>query len=137
FAFDKTGTLTEGRLELGEVVCLSGTSPDELLRVAATAEQKSEHPLGRLILQEAAQRKLPLGPVEEFQAQPGAGITARAGGQTLIVGTRRLLQEHGIELAAEAVERLQQLDAAGQTSLLVARNATVLGILGARDRVRP
>src|SRR5213079_3046871 len=65
FAFDKTGTLTEGRLELGEVVCLSGTSPDELLRVAATAEQKSEHPLARLILREAAERRLLLEAVEE------------------------------------------------------------------------
>src|SRR5581483_11901505 len=60
FAFDKTGTLTEGRLELGEVVPFEGVSADELLRTAATAEQRSEHILARLILQEAAHRELSL-----------------------------------------------------------------------------
>ncbi len=137
FAFDKTGTLTEGRLELGDSVCLHDTTFDELLRVAATAEQKSEHPLARLILHEVAERKLALEPLDEFQAQPGAGVTARSGNNTLIVGTRRLLQEQGIELPASAIGRLEELDAGGQTSLFVARNGDVLGILGARDRVRP
>src|SRR5207248_7626303 len=58
FAFDKTGTLTEGRLELGDVIGLNGTPPEELLRTAATAEQRSEHPLARLILQAAGTRSL-------------------------------------------------------------------------------
>src|SRR5205085_9337248 len=128
---------TEGRLELGELVCLNGTQPDELLAVAASAEQKSEHPIARLILHEATERKLNIAPVEDFQAQPGAGVTARAGGNVLVIGTRRLLQQQGIELTPEALERLEQLDAAGQTSLLVARDGVILGILGARDRVRP
>ena len=74
-AFDKTGTLTEGKLELGDVAGVGGATADEVLTAAATAEQRSGHPLARLILQEAAARKLTLGAVEEFRAQPGAGVS--------------------------------------------------------------
>jgi Cu+-exporting ATPase len=137
FAFDKTGTLTEGRLELGEVVPLAGTSPDELLRLAAAAEQLSEHPLARLILGAANARNLPLEPVDEFLAHPGAGVFARTPGGRIVVGTRRLLEEQGIGVPAEALDVLEQLDARGQTALLVAREDRVLGVIGARDKVRP
>jgi Cu+-exporting ATPase len=137
FAFDKTGTLTEGRLELGEVVGLNGMSPDALLSAAATAEQRSEHLLARLILQEAAARQLPLGAVEEFQAHPGGGVTVRTAEGTLVVGTPRLLEEQGIVIPEEARELLARLDQSGQTALLVARAGVVLGAIGARDRLRP
>lgn len=135
-AFDKTGTLTEGRLELGAVHALD-SSADELLRFAATAEQRSEHPLARLLVQEAANRHLPLDPVEEFEAHPGAGVRARTASATLLVGTRRLLEELGVPLPTTAFALLGPFDAAGQTALFVARNGTVLGAIGARDRIRP
>jgi Cu+-exporting ATPase len=137
FAFDKTGTLTEGRLELGEVLGLQGVSANEVLQAAASAEQCSEHPLARLITREAAQRGLSVEPVDEFLAHPGAGVTARAAGSTLLVGSRRFLEDRGITLPPDAPAILQQLDATGQTALLVARDGMVLGIMGARDRVRP
>jgi Cu+-exporting ATPase len=137
FAFDKTGTLTEGKLELGDVVGLNGVSPDDVLAAAATAEQGSEHPLARVILAEARSRNFSLVPADAFQAHPGAGVTATAAGGTLVVGTRRLLEEQGIALSPEAVAVLDRLDAAGQTSLLVARDGVILGVVGARDRVRP
>ncbi len=136
FAFDKTGTLTEGKLTLGDVHGLAGVSPDELLRVAAAAEQRSEHLLARLILQEAAVRKLEPAPLEDFQAHAGAGVTAHVAGQTVVVGTRRLLEEQGVALPPEALALLEQLDASGQTALLVARDGVVLGAIGARDEVR-
>jgi Cu+-exporting ATPase len=137
FAFDKTGTLTQGRLELGEVVPLGGVGADELLRAAATAEQRSEHLLARLILNEAASRQLPLDPVDEFQAHPGAGVTARSSQGAMVVGTPRLFEELGIPLHPEVQELLDRLDQTGQTVLLVARDGVVLGAIGARDRVRP
>jgi Cu+-exporting ATPase len=135
FAFDKTGTLTEGKLELGDVIGF-GVTPEELLQSAATAEQKSEHVIARLITQEAATRNLSLEPPVDFVAHPGAGVTARTAAGTIFVGTRRLLEEQGISLPADAVAALQQLDTAGQTALFVARDGRVLGIIGARDRVR-
>ena len=137
FAFDKTGTLTEGRLELGDVTGLDGTPADDVLRAAATAEQRSEHPLARLLVREAAAREFALPAVDEFEAHPGGGVTATAGGTAFVVGTRRLLDEQGIPVSPEAVAALDRLDAAGQTSLLVAAGGTLLGVVGARDKVRP
>jgi Cu+-exporting ATPase len=137
FAFDKTGTLTEGRLELGDVLPLSGLSADELLRVAATAEQRSEHPLARLILEEARQRGLQPDAVEDFEARPGCGVRVRSAGAPLLVGTPRLLEEEGVSAPPEVQEAVARLDAAGQTVLLVARAGVVLGAIGARDRLRP
>jgi Cu+-exporting ATPase len=136
FGFDKTGTLSLGRLELGEVVGLNGVTPDELLGTAAAAEERSEHPLARLILQEVAARGLRPEPVEEFQAHPGAGVTARTPQGTVVVGTRRLFEEQGIALTEEVRELLDRLDRTGQTVLLVARAGVVLGAIGARDQVR-
>ncbi len=137
FAFDKTGTLTEGRLELGDVLPIPGTDPDDLLRTAATAEQRSEHPLAAVVLGAATVRRLAPEPVAEFTALPGSGVRAVANGHTLLVGSRRLLEEQGVAIPAVALDMLDRLDAAGQTPLLVARDGRVLGALGARDRLRP
>src|SRR5262245_613314 len=137
FAFDKTGTITEGKLELGDVLSLNGVAPDDLLRWAASAEQRSEHPLARVILTEAERRRLTLDPVDDFLAHPGAGVAARTAAGNIIVGTRRLLDEQHLALTAEVEALLQRLDAAGQTALLVAKDGVVVGALGARDRVRP
>src|SRR5262249_3090992 len=105
--------------------------------VAATAEQRSEHLLARLILKEAAARQLPLEPVEDFHAHPGAGVTARTAQGDVVVGTPRLFEELGIVLTSDIHTLLQGLDQSGQTVLLVARNGVVLGVIGARDHVRP
>jgi Cu+-exporting ATPase len=137
FAFDKTGTLTEGRLELGEIVALDGLEPGELLRVAASAEQGSEHPLARIILDEARNRSLSVDPIVEFRAFPGAGATARTSSFSVTVGTRNLFEEMGINVPATALKALSQFDATGQSGLLVARDTHVLGAIGARDRMRP
>ncbi len=137
FAFDKTGTLTEGRLELGDVVPLAGVSPGEVVRAAATAEQRSEHPLARLILAEAERSGLAPEPVDDFIAHPGGGVSARTAAGTFVVGTLRLLRDQGIAVPDDALAVLDDLDARGQTSLLVAFEGRVLGVIGARDRVRP
>ena len=141
-AFDKTGTLTQGRPELGDRVALDAWSPDEVLRLAAAVERPSEHPLARLIVAEAAKLGLELPDVEEFQAQPGAGVSGRlrigAGGpRTVLVGNLRLFREREVPISPELDEALRALDASGQTGLLVAVEGKVAGVLGARDRVRP
>jgi Cu+-exporting ATPase len=135
-AFDKTGTLTEGRLELGDVLALPGETAADLLRAAATAEQGSEHPLARVVLNAAVARGVSPQPRTDFTALPGAGVRAVADGRSLLVGTRRLLEENGVPIPDAAVTLLDQVDAAGQTPLLIARNGTLLGVIGARDRIR-
>jgi Cu+-exporting ATPase len=137
FAFDKTGTLTEARLELGDVAGIEGVAPDELLRLAATAEQRSEHPLARLIVREATNKQLTLDNPDDFQAHPGSGVTVRTANATIVVGNRRLLEEQGVVLSPEVTALVERLDATGQTVLLVAAGGRVLGAIGARDRVRP
>ncbi len=148
FAFDKTGTLTEGRLQLGDVAAFGdrlsavGQHINELIRLAATAEQRSEHLLGQLIVNEARGRGLELPPVEDFVAQPGAGVIARTNEMTILVGSKRLMEEQGVPLSEEALRSLEQLDATGQTPLLVARHGELgelgelAGIIGVHDRVR-
>ncbi|MBX9628173.1 MAG: cation-translocating P-type ATPase family protein [Gemmataceae bacterium] len=136
-AFDKTGTLTEGRLEVGDVIPLGDGPADELLRVAAAAEAGSEHPLARAVVAAARDRGLSPDGAEGFQAHPGGGVTAAVAGSPVAVGNRRFLEEQGVTLPPEALAALDHLDAAGQTSLLVARDGRVIGVIGCRDRVRP
>ena len=138
FAFDKTGTLTEGVLELGDLHPYPPCTAEELLRAAATAEQQSEHPLARVVLQASRERSLTLDPLTEFTAHPGGGISAvTASGSQLVVGNRRLLAEQQIPLPKELPGILAALDDAGQTVLLAARDGQFLGAIGARDRLRP
>ncbi len=151
FAFDKTGTLTEGKPELSDCIGLrfdgddsaQVMSPDEVLRLAAAAEQPSEHPLARMLVAEAHRRGLALPAVDDFQAQPGAGVLAKlrlspTQGElsTVLVGNLRLVREHGVSVPAEVETTLQDLDQSGQTSLILVRDGRILGVLGARDRVR-
>jgi Cu+-exporting ATPase len=136
FVFDKTGTLTEGKLELDDVVPLHETSAEELLRLAASAEQQSEHPLAQLLVQEASRCGMALEKVEDFLAHPGSGVSVKLSAGRMLVGNRRLIEEQSVPLTDEVRSLLERLDAAGQTVLLVARDNRVLGAIGARDRVR-
>jgi Cu+-exporting ATPase len=139
-ALDKTGTLTEGRPEVGDRWAMPPYSDDEVLRLAAAAEQPSEHPLARMLVAEAARREISLPTVEEFRALPGTGVSAvlhdDQGQRTLLVGNPRLFQERQIGLPAEVEAKLRAFDESGQTALLVAVDSQVAGVLGARDRVR-
>lgn len=140
-AFDKTGTLTTGRLELGDCLALGDLSEQELLRTAAAAEQSSEHPIARTLLQAAQARQLSLPAAIEFQALPGAGVAASLatdddGTANVVIGNRRLMVEREIPLPAEADALLPRLETAGQTPLLVAVDGRIAGAIGVRDTVR-
>ncbi len=136
-AFDKTGTLTEGRPEAGEIVAVAGWDAGAVLRLAAAAEAGSEHPLARLIVAEAAARGLAPAEVRDFQAHPGAGVSARSDEGDVLVGNRRLCSERGVEVPPEIEGALKQLDDSGQTALIVAVGGRAVGAIGARDKVRP
>lgn len=92
---DKTGTLTQGRPAVGEVVSLNGMSSDEVLRLAAAAEQFSEHPLARAVMAAAKDRNLETPDLESFNNEPGLGVVAQIGGRKLLVGSLALLRAHG------------------------------------------
>lgn len=132
FTFDKTGTLTEGKLEVTGIDVLKGTEA-ELLRVAASLEANSKHPIAEAIKRSAAEKMLDPYTVTEFKDQSGRGIEAVIDGQLYRMGNIRLFKENGIPL--DDVNPL--LEDNGQTSVIVAQGDTFLGVVSLRDRGRP
>jgi Cu+-exporting ATPase len=133
---DKTGTLTVGRPALTELAPVPGIGEDELLRLAASVEVASEHPLGVAVVHAAGARHLALGTPNDFQAIAGRGATAVVDGATVLVGGPALLADHGVEMAgAEAA--VEAAAARGGTSILVARDGTFLGRITLADALKP
>nr|WP_277870085.1 MULTISPECIES: copper-translocating P-type ATPase [Thiomonas] len=132
---DKTGTLTEGKPSLQEVVPMQGWDADEVLRLAASLEQGSEHPLAAAIVQGAQQRKLALEAAADFQAAVGKGVSGRIGGREVLLGNAALLSGHGIgtsALAAPAeVQRTQ-----GRTAMFLAVDGQPAGLVAVADPVK-
>jgi Cu+-exporting ATPase len=133
---DKTGTLTEGRPQLVAVEALAGISEDELLRLAASLERGSEHPLAAAIVAGAASRSLPLAPPERFASHTGRGVTGTTSGRAVALGNRRLLDELGIDPGALAA-RAESLRSAGQTAMFVAVDGAAAGLLAVADPIKP
>ncbi|MRX51679.1 heavy metal translocating P-type ATPase [Paracoccus sp. S-4012] len=134
-ALDKTGTLTEGKPRLATVIALDGTAEDELLRLAATAEAGSDHPLGSPIV-EAGRRHGPLPTPETLDEHAGMGISACVDGREVAAGNRRLMEKLGIPLGADGEAGLKRLLSAGQTPILVAADGRLIGLLGMSDMAR-
>jgi P-type Cu+ transporter len=130
--FDKTGTLTVGRPHVTDVIALEGTPPNDLLALAAAAEQGSEHPVGEAIVEQAKALGLALPPVSEFVTVPGQGVDAVASDGRVLVGNRVLMDARGIEVDALA-PRAAALAAAGQTVVYVAFAGRALGLIAAAD----
>jgi Cu+-exporting ATPase len=133
--FDKTGTLTAGKPTLVSIVPFAGEGENELLRLAAGLEQKSEHSLARAIVGAARERGLKLPEVAEFRALSGRGITATAEGKVLAFGNQKLLDELGID-AAVAVERAEQLRRDGATAMFFALDGRVAGVFAVADPLK-
>jgi Cu+-exporting ATPase len=130
--FDKTGTLTVGR---PRVVTIRGREQDEALRLAASVEQGSEHPLAVAIVDAAREKPLSLSEFDHFEALPGQGVKAQIEGHALLVGNGALMQAYGVDntvLKAEAAGMAEQ----GQTPVYVARDGELLAILGIADPPR-
>ena len=139
--FDKTGTLTEGEPAVTNLVAfaagkLAGLDESRLLQVAATAEADSEHPLASAMVEGAKDRELALLPYSQFQAIAGGGVQAVVDGNTMLVGTPKLLAEHNIPLKPAEQEELATLQAEGKTAMLVAMNGQAVGLVAVADRVR-
>jgi Cu+-exporting ATPase len=135
---DKTGTITQGKPAVTDsVVTDARYTTDEVLRLAALAEQGSEHSLGRAIVQAARARGLDLSAsVTDTKAVPGKGLQANVAGQIVLIGTRALLRENGI--APDALEaQVVELEAQGKTVMLVARDGEALGALAVADTIKP
>jgi Cu+-exporting ATPase len=160
--FDKTGTLTKGEMELTDVVAIDAAMPDggtleapevfgesDVLRLAASAEFDSEHPLAQAIVEGARERGIDVASPESFENVPGHGVRATvdvsgfAGGSSdesdgrreVLVGNRKLLRDHDVdpEPAADEMERLER---EGKTAMLVAVDGSVVGVVADADTVK-
>jgi Cu+-exporting ATPase len=132
---DKTGTLTEGKPRLISVVPAAGVSEDELVRLAASLERGSEHPLAAAILAGAKERGAQLGKLDEFRSIAGSGVIGRVDGRSVAVGNQRLLEGLAVDLAPWA-ERAESLRRDGQTVIFVAIEARLGGLLGVADPIK-
>ena len=135
--FDKTGTLTEGRPVVLETLVLLGDEAD-LIALCAAAQQGSEHPLGRAVTRRAAEFELKIPVLESYRAIPGMGLEAKVKGRTLLVGSRRLMNEQQVDLAGYG-EQAEALERKGMTVMWVAeigRPPGLLGLIGVGDSVR-
>lgn len=128
---DKTGTLTLGKPEIIDIVSLNGLSEDQILRLAASAERYSEHPLAEAVRAAAHQRSLTLLEPETFQAIPGEGVSAQLDGRLVKVGSRRILPAGVSAIEAEELERQ------GKTLLWILVGDELIGVLSAADTLRP
>ncbi|MEX2159483.1 MAG: heavy metal translocating P-type ATPase [Dehalococcoidia bacterium] len=133
---DKTGTITEGRPSVTDVIVADGIAEDELLRLAASAERGSEHPLGEAIVQAARERGLPLVDAQEFQAVPGHGVEARVEERRLLLGNLRLMQDRGLALDGLA-PRTEALAQEGKTPMFVAVDGRLAGVIAVADTIKP
>ncbi len=133
--FDKTGTLTEGRPQVVSVQALPGGDEDELLQVAMALEAGSEHPLGQAIVEHGQAQDLEPAAVEGFEAISGAGVRGRVSGRACLIGNRRLMAEHDIDVAA-LQDEVERRAGEGETPMFVACDGRLLGIISVADRVR-
>ena len=131
---DKTGTITEGRPSVTRVIAAPDQDEETVLRLAASLEAGSEHPLARAILDAAEERGLKTAPVSDFRALNGKGVSARQDDALLRLGNRRWLEQEGIRLGLE--DEARQLSDEAATPLFLTRDDTVIGVLGVADRIK-
>ena len=133
---DKTGTITTGRPAVTDLVTTGTRSESDLLKLAASVEQGSEHPLGEAIRNAARERKLSVEESQEFEALPGQGVRAKKAGRTVLLGNRRLVGSQAV-LTHDLDVKAARLEADGKTVLFVAIDNQVEGLIGVADVLKP
>jgi len=134
-AFDKTGTLTRGRLRVTDVVPVNGAQPAEILALAASLEMRSEHPIGRAIVDRAEADGVVLTRADRVEALPGLGAHGQLAGRAVVVGSHRLFEQRG--WSGPEVDRVTQaLAARGRSTVVVAADGQAIGVIGVADDVR-
>nr|WP_325242672.1 cation-translocating P-type ATPase [uncultured Oscillibacter sp.] len=137
-AFDKTGTLTYGRLEVSDIIPFgSGLDEQALLSMTASAEVKSEHPLGKAIVACARERAVPVLDPNEFHMTASKGVQAQVDGQNLLCGNETFLSDYGITISGEVSSTLEQLRSQGKASILAADGERCIGVVAMSDVLCP
>ncbi|MFN2744275.1 heavy metal translocating P-type ATPase [Bacillus sp. z60-18] len=132
---DKTGTVTNGKPQLTDVRPAPWIEEAQFLKLAGSAEKNSEHPLAEAIVEGISEKGIELTGPESFEAIPGYGIEAVAGGQPILIGTRRLMERHDIDIH-EASTEMEKLESQGKTAMLVAVDGRYAGLIAVADTIK-
>lgn len=134
--FDKTGTLTEGKPKVTEILPLGGSvSSNEVLRLTASLEASSEHPLGQAVVNMAKEQKLALSQVDGFENVAGKGIQGNIDGTSILVGSARMMREKGIALE-KLEQKISELEGQAKTVILVVSGKEAIGMLAIADTLK-
>ena len=137
-AFDKTGTLTYGRLDVSDTISFDETiSETDLLSLAASAEAKSEHPLGKAIAAYAKEKEVPVMETTAFRMTAGKGVFAETDNRSLLCGNEKFLIENGVSINSTVRSALERLRTQGKASILVAESQKCIGVIALSDVLRP
>jgi Cd2+/Zn2+-exporting ATPase len=134
-AFDKTGTLTRGELRVVDVAATNGAGAPEVLRLAASLESRSEHPIGRAIVDRALSEMVGLAGADRFQALPGLGAEGLVGADRVVVGSHRLFEDRGL-CSPVVHEQALAMASRGHSTVMVARGQETVGLIGVADETR-
>ena len=133
---DKTGTITRGQPVMTDIVATGEFNEERLLQLAASVEKASEHPLGEAIVAAANEREVRLLAVERFEAVSGQGVKAQIEGHELAIGNLRLMSSLGVDMEI-VKKKVETLQAAGKTAMLVAIGSQLSGIIAVADTIKP
>jgi heavy metal translocating P-type ATPase len=134
---DKTGTLTEGRMTVTALAPAAGRTADDVLALVASAENGSEHPIARAVVDEARRRQVTVVAPDDFRAIPGGGVTATIGGREVVVGNPRWLEAVGYAIPHDLAGTIAAAEGAGRTVVVVGRHGAVEGAVTLSDAARP
>ena len=136
--FDKTGTLTYGKLQVSDVISFNDKPDNEyILLMAASAEAKSEHPLGKAIVNDVISKKMNIIPSSAFKMTTGKGIEAVVADKKMLCGNEKFLRENGIEINKSVSDTIAKLHMEGKAAILVAQEGKCIGIIALSDVIRP
>ena len=133
--FDKTGTITEGKMSISDV-CPYGCSEEKLLGIAGALESMSEHPIGKAIADHAGASIAELPGISDFTQTFGGGVSGNIGGSECLAGNEKFLSESGISIGQEIKARIDEFSKQGKTSVLIAENGSVIGIIAISDMIK-
>lgn len=132
---DKTGTVTHGKPVLTDVLVAKGQDEEKFLSLIGAAEKQSEHPLAEAIVQGIGEKGIELGNVQFFEAIPGYGVQATVSGQGVVIGTRKLMQQYGIDITA-VLPAMEKLESDGKTAMLAGINGQYAGLVAVADTIK-
>ena len=135
-AFDKTGTITEGKPEVDDIITYE-TYQDDLIKLAASVEQNSNHPIAKAIVNKAKELNVDLDSTSDFENVTGKGLRAQLNGSEVLAGNLTLMQDSDINVPSEAVDKYHELESLSKTIIFIACDKSVKGILSLSDKIKP